>query len=267
MDKLLEHLGYGTPFIYAAAAYWLFSWLDTNTSEEAKAALARTMKLKDMGPKEIASALAEVFDQIYTYPLLHWRALFRSLAFTTIVTMIWAYEMGGIRSWLVQWGFFSSTIGVTFLTNAASDYASLFVIRRWLASSKIGPVVALVLATLSALVVVSVGTLIRLNGFVYVMDLGAENLNFWPPIPNLLIPNQEKFILQQAIPALIVFAWMPLFAIGIVAARLLRPLAWVIGKAQWFLVDGKEHPLRAIGCTAAATVFSATVILQTILEA
>jgi hypothetical protein len=27
MEKLLEHLGYATPFIYAAAAYGLFAWL------------------------------------------------------------------------------------------------------------------------------------------------------------------------------------------------------------------------------------------------
>jgi len=36
MEKLLEHLGYATPFIYAAAAYGLFAWLDENASDEAK---------------------------------------------------------------------------------------------------------------------------------------------------------------------------------------------------------------------------------------
>jgi len=40
MEKLLEHLGYATPFIYAAAAYGLFAWLDKEASDDAKAALA-----------------------------------------------------------------------------------------------------------------------------------------------------------------------------------------------------------------------------------
>ena len=47
LEKLLEHFGYAAPFMYAAAAYGFFHWLDENASDEAKASLARTMRFKD----------------------------------------------------------------------------------------------------------------------------------------------------------------------------------------------------------------------------
>jgi hypothetical protein len=74
IGKLLDHLGYAAPLLYAAAAYGLFRWLDENLSTAAKAALASTMKLRSYGKEQVASALVEVFDRIYTRPLLSWRA-------------------------------------------------------------------------------------------------------------------------------------------------------------------------------------------------
>ena len=48
--------------------------------------------LKGYKNEQVASALVEVFDRIYTYPLLRWRAFFRSLLFTTVVSAIWIFE-------------------------------------------------------------------------------------------------------------------------------------------------------------------------------
>ena len=93
LEKLAEHFGFVAPFGYAAAAYGLFHWLDENASDEAKAALARTMLFKDYKNEQVASALVEVFDRIYTYPLLRWRAFFRSLLFTTVVSAILLFEV------------------------------------------------------------------------------------------------------------------------------------------------------------------------------
>jgi hypothetical protein len=67
MEELAKQLGYNiAPFIYAAAAYRLFRWLDETASDEAKAALARTMRFKDYKNEQVASALVEVFDRIYS---------------------------------------------------------------------------------------------------------------------------------------------------------------------------------------------------------
>ena len=92
MEELLKLLGFTTPFMYATAAYAFFHWLDENASDEAKAALARTMSFKNYKNEQIASALVEVFDRIYTYPLLRWRAFFRSLLFTAVVSVVFVLE-------------------------------------------------------------------------------------------------------------------------------------------------------------------------------
>jgi hypothetical protein len=68
-------------------------------------------------------------------------------------------------------------------------------------------------------------------------------------------------------PALTVFVWLPLFALGILMARVLTPLSWVVGRAQWFLKDGKEHPLKAIGYVAAVVVFLGTVAGRAVFKA
>ena len=52
----------------------------------------------------------------------------------------------------------------------------------------------------------------------------------------------------------------PLFAFGIVIVRLLAPLSSMVGTVQWFLNNGKEHPLKAIGYVAALAVFSAQLL-------
>src|SRR5215469_4885126 len=92
MEELLKLLGFTTPLIYAAAAYGFFLFLDENASDEAKDLLAQTMRLKDYKKEQIASALVEVFDRIYTYPLLRWRAFGRSLLFTSVVSAIYLFE-------------------------------------------------------------------------------------------------------------------------------------------------------------------------------
>jgi hypothetical protein len=93
MEKLLEHLGDATPYIYAAAVYGLFYWLDENASDEAKAALARTAKYKDYDKRQVASALAEIFDRLYTSPLLRWRAFVRSSLISVVVMAAFFLEL------------------------------------------------------------------------------------------------------------------------------------------------------------------------------
>jgi hypothetical protein len=42
---------------------------------------------------------------------------------------------------------------------------------------------------------------------------------------------------------------------GILAIRAAGAVSWLVGKAQWFLKGGTEHPLKAIGYVAATFVF------------
>ena len=64
------------------------------------------------------------------------------------------------------------------------------------------------------------------------------------------------------IPAMTVFVWLPLLGVSILLIRLIEPITWAVGKTQWFLKDGKEHPLEAIGMVASVIVFSLAVVWQ-----
>jgi hypothetical protein len=167
MEELLKLLGFTTPLIYAAAAYALFHWLDENASDEAKAALARTIRFKDYKNEQIASALVEVFDRIYTNPLLHWRAFFRSWLFTTVVSAIFLFEKRSDLLHIWEVGDRLRTAGSLFVStslvfNVFTDYLSLFVIRPLLVRSGAKPVTGLALGTVSGVAIVIAANFLRI---------------------------------------------------------------------------------------------------------
>jgi len=230
MEELAKQLGYNTaPFIYAGMAYGLFHWLDENASDEAKAALARTMRFKDYMNEQVASALVEVFDRIYTYPLLRWRAFCRSLLFTTVVSAIFLFEV--LRPAVMRinqdigtnWALWLVIFLALLLFNAFSDYLSLFVIRPLLVRSGTKPVIGLALGAMSGTAIVIASNALRIalvSGHgVFVVSL-IEFVQFVMPWgPDVLLR------LIYAWPALAVFVWLPLFALGILIVRLLTPLS------------------------------------------
>jgi len=254
IGQLLDHLGYATPLLYASASYGLFHWLDETLSNEAKAALARTMNLKSYGKEQVASALVEVFDRIYTSPLLSWRAFFRSWLFTSVVTLIYVFEFldlhwghGGVREW-----------SLIFLFNVLTDYFCLFVIRASLSRSSTTPVIGLLVGTLSAVAIVELGNALR-DVALTIFHIG---LHYWLKHFTLGLSLELNYYMW---PALAVFAWLPLFALGILAIRVLPLLSWIVEKAQWAVKEGDLHPLRAIGFVAAVAVFAVAAGLQTMI--
>jgi hypothetical protein len=281
VGKLLEHLGYTAPFIYAAAAYGFFSWIDENASDNAKAALASATKLRTLPNEEVAKALVEVFDRIYTSPLLHWRAALRSLLLTVILTAIFVFEVSGsedIRDFRtstdqnVHMKFYA----VALVANAVSDYLSLFIIRPWLAKCGHRPVLAMLSGTFLAMLVVVLGVVVRLSL--------STALLAGPPIskPDHPLMHDMSDFRQgdletyarygiaivglnfvASIPAMAVFLWLPLFAVGLLVIRILTPFSWIVAKAQWGLKEGDQHPLKAVGCVIAVIVFATRLAWQT----
>jgi hypothetical protein len=214
LEQLSEHFGFAAPLMYAAAAYALFHWLDENTSDEAKAALARTMRFKDYKKEQVASALVEVFDRIYTHPLLRWRAFFRSLLFTTVVSAIFVFEAYHYGFFVrpIDWGRFV-LLGLLF--NVLSDYLSLFVIRPVLIRSGTKPVIGLALGTVTgAAIVLAVDTLRRivltLRHYIIHPLLFAKYDDY-----DLIYLSAWVWQLHDLIfawPAMAVFVWLLLFA-------------------------------------------------------
>jgi hypothetical protein len=266
MDKLLGLLGFTTPLIYSAATYGFFRWLDEDATVDAKAALAGAMKLKEFKSLQIANALVALFDKIYSYPLLSLRAFLRSALFTLIVTAAYAYEylntsrlLAGVwgsffddatyRFFLMDVGFYATTL----LTNTITDYCSLFLIRECLLRLGGRPIFALFFGAIIGFDVVGLGVLLRTvlvgmyirQSFEVLTNAGA----FW---------FFAKVSLVATAPAVMVFAWLPLFALGILVIRALTPLSWLVTQVQWALRSCEEHPIRAVGCVAAAIVFFVT---------
>ncbi|MEH2491091.1 hypothetical protein [Bradyrhizobium sp. AZCC 2230] len=274
MEELAKQLGITT--VYATATYAFFHWLDENASDEAKAALARTMRWKK---EQVASVLVETFDRIYTYPLLRWRAFFRSLLLTTVVSVFYLYEIGkvapwkwaaGSNAWLLdttlRWEIWTTGL----LLNVFSDYLSLFVIRPLLARSGTKPVIGLALGTVSGAVIVVAATNLLRFSIIWLQFCHDEFFQ----AACATEPQALDQIVSQAFhdptfvwPALAVFVWLPLFALGILIVRLLTPSSWIVGRMQWFLKEGKEHPLKAIGYVAAVVVFLGTVAARAIFSA
>jgi len=261
-------------------AYWLFHWLDENASDEAKAALSRTMAFKDYKSEKVASALVEIFDRIYTYPLLRWRAFLRSLLFTTVVLAIYFFEIGEFATAPWKWSFqslrFFMTLWATaFLFNIFSDYLSLFVIRPFLVRSGTKPVIGLSLGAVSGAAIVLAGNFLRAIVIIVIVGFVTDVVDVFYSVEDGVRPNYSNRITMESFrlfmmfswPALFVFAWLPLFALGIVAARVLTPMSWIVGRAQWLLKEGKEHPLKAIGCVAAVVVFLGTVAGRAVFSA
>jgi hypothetical protein len=275
LKKLAEYFGFAAPFGYAVLAYGLFHWLDENASDEAKAALARTMSFKDYKDEQIASALIEAFDRIYTHPLFRWRAFFRSMLFTVLVSAIFVFELiykntDDHPSYLTR-ATFPSTAGDNLElvwalppVNVFTDYLSLFVIRPLLIRYGSKPVIGLVLGAVSGTAIVLGGHVLR--AVVYEIVDSSARLDHLLLVPSALLADVQSwvpwyFYHQRVLmlPAIIVFAWLPLFALGIVIARLLTPLSWIVGETEWFLKEGKQRPLKAIGYVAAVAVFLGTV--------
>ena len=275
IGKLLDHLGYATPLLYAAAAYGLFHWLDENASDEAKAALARAMTPKNVGGEQVASALAEVFDNLYTRPLLGWPAFFRSMTFTFASTLIFLIEAGHLQGENFVWpilsgkmlksGYYSLIFAL--LINVFTDYISLFVIRKWLLLYGARPVKALLSSLLIGVLIVGGGAVARSSLRLLVHDPEFDQ------VVHGITDDHVRFLLNvgtsilYTLPALAVFVWLPLFALGVIIIRLVSPLSWMTGRAQWFLKDGKEHPLKAVGCVAAVAVFSLVALWRMIINA
>jgi hypothetical protein len=267
MEELLKLLGFTTPLIYAGAAYGLFHWLDENASDEAKAALAQTMRFKDYKSAHLASALVEVFDRIYTHPLLRWRAFFRSLVFTTVVAAIYVFEYYNPYVLVLPIGW-ERLLLIALLFNIPSDYLSLFLIRPLLIRSGMKPVIGLALGTVTGAAIVLAGDFLRRN---FLVLWSLAQFDGWQDV--LLsfevgpLYAELRWFFEPGIfawPALAVFVWLPLFALGILTARVLTPLTWIVGRTQWFLKEGKEHPLKAIGYVAAVAVFVGTIAARAV---
>src|SRR5882757_2012216 len=99
--EVLKLLGFATPFVYAAATYGFFHWLDKKASGQAKTVTSSWINSSYFDKKQTSELLVEVFDRIYTYPLWGWRAILRSVLFTSAATIFSIWTLYPAMFWSI----------------------------------------------------------------------------------------------------------------------------------------------------------------------
>jgi hypothetical protein len=267
LTELLKVLGFTTPFVYAAAAYGVFHWLDKKASLPARNAMRAWIQSDTK--IDTTNVIVGLFDRIYTHPLLAWRAFGRSAAITIVVCcLIWAEERM-FQYWIRQ----SAKIDLAWLfvlfaliSNVLSDYVSLFAVRKSLLLSKSRPLASLLAGTLAGVLIVLGLYLVRLILLLMVRFLLLEGAVSPSDLKRIsLLAVEQIFDVYEdrtLYPALAVHLWLPLFGVAIVIAQALTWLARAAGWMQWFLKQGRDHPFEAVGLVASGIVFVGSVVLQ-----
>lgn len=254
MDELFKLVGLGTPFLYAGGTYAFFHWLDVNASDEAKAALSRLLSFKEYDRINVSSAVVQAFDRVYTHPLGTLRAFLRSAIITTLISAVVSYELWYLftTEGAVKWMFEHKALYVVIMSlmlavTCITDYLFLFIIRRWLVVFSRRPIVSLLASSLIFILVFQVASFSReiITRLVLISDLPG------PETFGVLVLSDLYFYFS----GVVVFAWMPIMGLSLLVIRLFNLLIPAVSKVQWFLKDGKDHPLIAVGYVAAAIVF------------
>jgi hypothetical protein len=269
LTEVLKALGFTTPFIYAAATYGAFHYLDKKASGPAKRTISAWINSTYIDKQQSAAIAVEIFDRIYTVPLWGWRAIVRSIIFTTIITVLLVWHLYSAMFWLARVVPFDIQIQwlQRILCNFAADYAALYLIRRWLILGGARPLLAALAGPLIGVAV--------LLAIYTVTDVLRFSIETWTFHPIYFVQGALYWIISFGdlhegsrtallLPALIIHLWLPLFAIGVLLTQLANYLFKATSWMQWFIKQGQYHPLQAIGYIAATVVFFGTIIGQLI---
>jgi hypothetical protein len=263
---ILKLLGFWPPLVYGFAVFSLFWLLDRNAAPRARKAISGWFAGPAYDKQGVAAAVLYVFDKFYTSPLLGWRALFRSAAISTAVTVVVSLQVSSAIFWFTIYGPLDIRMGIVsqLITNICADYLALFFIRRWLILGGRRPLPALITAPLIGVLLVAVCYLVRdVGGF------ALQTLTFeWHYFVDDFY-QWSHFIANKSlrwsllVPAFLVHVWLPLFALGVIIVKALNSVRMAGRFSQWFFVGGDAHPLRSIGyiAGAATSLLTAAILL------
>jgi hypothetical protein len=266
LSELFRTLGIATPALYASTTFAVFQWLETNASTEAKAAISEWLRSKPTGHLAVGTAIIELFDRVYTPRLASWRAFLRSMSITVIISAILYYELYPPNPSVMPLILRGDAVAIiillgTIFSNIISDYLSLFVVRYFLSAGRDNPFRAIWQAPLIGVGIVFALILLQ-NAFLSLWYSG--HAGDWPATyarflkESFSLPEWRAFMLAP----LVVHLWLPLMFLSIMAYRLLGPGKAGVVRIQWFLAEGRDRPLSAIGLVAAAVVLVGTAIFQ-----
>jgi hypothetical protein len=214
----------------------------------------------------VGTAIVELFDRVYTPRLASFRAFFRSMSITVIISSILYYELYPPNPAVMPLILRGDAVAIiillaTILSNIISDYLSLFVVRHFLSAGRDNPFRAIWQAPLIGVCMVFALILLQ-NALLalwysgHIGDWSATYTRFLKE--SFSVPEWRAFMIAP----LVVHLWLPLTFVSIMAYRLLGPGKAGVVRIQWFLAQGQDRPLSAIGIVASAVVLLGAAIFQ-----
>jgi hypothetical protein len=153
--SIVDVFGLGVVAASATATYGFFHWFGSKeVSDEAKLAVSRWFDNKKIDVSGVSKNFNDVFERIYSSPLLSWRAFKRSAIFSSALCVLfyawWMFSEGFPRL---------NTTAITvdafvLLSNIFSDYVSLFIVRHWLSETSRSPFGAFLKSLIAAISVI-----------------------------------------------------------------------------------------------------------------
>jgi hypothetical protein len=268
MDKLFTLVGLGVPFSLAAATFAAFSWLDSNASDDATKVISSWLHGRSRNKPDLGNLIIKAFDRVYTSPLLTFRALRRSAAISSTVWLIIYFVPHFVRSFAPA----TYRDAVTLCLIVLTDYFSLFFVRTFLKQARTRPIASSIGSSIIGfLVLASSFLLLIILNFVILIAFGlaAHSLPwsnafyvFRGSLSSFLAHLYLPYFFELMGPAFVIHLWLPLFALSSLAVRLVFWIFRAVEWAQWFLKQGSEHPLRAIGVVATIMVFGSAMLVK-----
>lgn len=239
--------------------------MDKIASAPAKRALSKWLETRAYDKAAVADAILQLFDGVYTTPLLTLRAFFRSLLITVLFIIVMIYV--SFPSWysvIADDFWIAAALGLFVLANLVSDYGALFIIRYYLATTRFDILEAVIIGPmLSALLIT-----IAIIGIKFLLQRAApaDFIEAYNKLTSgILMSARVSGAVRQAgdlsiaravlAAAFIVHIWLPSFAICVVLAKTMN---W----AQWFAKQGRQQPFRPVGLVAASVTFLVTAAYQ-----
>lgn len=249
-----------------AFTYSVFKFLNKKASDDFNRTIIAWIKGEHYKRVDLSAAVIGAFDHLYSAPLLRLTAFARSAALSILSSGIFFILIdNGIglakNDTLLPLLFALPIIG--------ADYLSLFAVRRCLGIATINIWASVAIALLCAFAAIELAMAI----FVILWSVLAW---FTGNNPSLLVLLNLDITLitfdiahpleaiKSFAPALVVHLWLPLFLLGAAGTRFVNAFFRAVGFAQWFIKQGGEHPLDAIGMIASVIVFVAAVAFKAV---
>jgi hypothetical protein len=270
MKDLFQLLGLGGPFAAGAAIYALFNFLDKKASVAANQAIIAWMRGENYKQLDLATTVISAFDHLYGTSLLRLKSFMRSAFLSTCAVLIYLLFSGGLETEYGVQVLVGSVVTIA-IPVIASDYLSLFFVRKFLRMAKGNVKLSIIFAFVCAILVITALCLTFLSLAFLTMFLAggtpAERMSFvvslWYIRPADLIKAVASFATLTP-PAWLVHLWLPLFLVGAAINSSINAFLKTVRFAQWFIKRGNDHPFEAIGITAGVVTFIGAVLLQDI---